>query len=69
MKFKPLFFLLLALVLFCLCSCEQTLDAPKFSKVNILVYGNDYYYKPQALIDGLVLSAANFCVLSTMPHK
>lgn len=34
-----------------LCSCELIMEAkygkPTYSKVNILVYGNDYYYKPK----------------------
>lgn len=46
----------LALIFICilavigLCSCELIMEAkygkPTFSKVNILVYGNDYYYNP-----------------------
>ncbi len=47
-KCSLLFIFLFAVVFMGLCSCELFMEAkhgkPTFSKVNILVYGNDYYY-------------------------
>ena len=59
MKFKALISLALVFVLFCLCSCEQTLEAPKFSKVNILVYGNDYANNPKGKIGNATGTASS----------
>ncbi len=39
-------FLLFAVCLMILCSCELSMQAPKSGKVHILVYGNDYGYDP-----------------------
>ena len=41
---KRIVLILLAAVLFCLCSCELSVKAPEPGKMHILVYGNDYTY-------------------------
>ncbi len=56
---------LCVLAIISLCSCELIMEAkygkPTYSKVNILVYGNDYYYKPsyQGAYAGHLLGTIN----------
>ncbi len=57
MKRLPVF-LLSALILMVFCSCELMFDPPSQGKVNILVYGNDYYYDTETQSLGATVNDA-----------
>ena len=58
---RKIFFVFAAAALaFFLCSCELSCDAPKEGKLNIVVYGNDYFGEPEVKDEnGNVITAAD----------